>query len=65
MSHAVFHSPMTFFETTAFGDILTHFSSDMYRVDDRIARFFNSMLSTRIRTAMMLLIMAWSKYTVN
>jgi ABC-type multidrug transport system fused ATPase/permease subunit len=56
---------MTFFETTAFGDILTHFSSDMYRVDDRIARFFNSMLSTRIRTAMMLLIMAWSKYTVN
>jgi ABC-type multidrug transport system fused ATPase/permease subunit len=61
LSHAVFHSPMSFFETTAFGEIITRFSTNMNQVDDRVARFFSSMISPRTRTAVILLIIAWSK----
>ncbi|KIV91179.1 hypothetical protein, variant [Exophiala mesophila] len=41
MAHAIFRSPMSFFETTPIGRILNRFSSDIYRVDEVIARTFN------------------------
>ncbi|KAK5077011.1 ATP-binding cassette glutathione S-conjugate transporter ycf1 [Lithohypha guttulata] len=41
MAYAIFRSPMVFFETTPVGRILNRFSSDVYRVDEVIARTFN------------------------
>ncbi|OAX83617.1 hypothetical protein ACJ72_02017 [Emergomyces africanus] len=41
MAYAIFRSPMNFFETTPSGRILNRFSSDIYRVDEVIARTFN------------------------
>ena len=41
MAFAIFRSPMSFFETTPTGRILNRFSSDIYRVDEVIARTFN------------------------
>ncbi|RMZ75001.1 hypothetical protein DV737_g5549, partial [Chaetothyriales sp. CBS 132003] len=41
MAFAIFRSPMTFFETTPVGRILNRFSSDIYKVDEVIARTFN------------------------
>jgi ABC-type multidrug transport system fused ATPase/permease subunit len=41
MAHAIFRSPMNFFDTTPTGRILNRFSSDIYRVDEVIARTFN------------------------
>ncbi|KAI9775055.1 MAG: hypothetical protein M1835_005954 [Candelina submexicana] len=38
MAFAIFRSPMTFFETTPAGRILNRFSSDIYRVDEVLAR---------------------------
>ena len=41
MAFAIFRSPMVFFETTPVGRVLNRFSSDIYRVDEVIARTFN------------------------
>lgn len=41
MAFAIFRSPMSFFETTPAGRILNRFSSDIYRVDEVLARTFN------------------------
>jgi ATP-binding cassette, subfamily C (CFTR/MRP), member 1 len=41
MAYAIFRSPMSFFDTTPIGRILNRFSSDIYRVDEVIARTFN------------------------
>ncbi|KIW71014.1 hypothetical protein PV04_03236 [Phialophora macrospora] len=41
MAYAIFRSPMSFFDTTPAGRILNRFSSDIYRVDEVIARTFN------------------------
>ena len=41
MAYAIFRSPMSFFETTPSGRILNRFSSDIYRVDEVLARTFN------------------------
>ncbi|OAP61199.1 hypothetical protein AYL99_03400 [Fonsecaea erecta] len=41
MAYAIFRSPMSFFDTTPVGRILNRFSSDIYRVDEVIARTFN------------------------
>ena len=41
MAYAIFRSPMSFFETTPTGRILNRFSSDIYRVDEVLARTFN------------------------
>ena len=41
MAFAIFRSPMSFFETTPAGRILNRFSSDIYRVDEILARTFN------------------------
>ncbi|RFU74096.1 cadmium factor [Trichoderma arundinaceum] len=41
MANAIFRSPMSFFDTTPAGRILNRFSSDIYRVDEILARTFN------------------------
>ncbi|KAI7038315.1 hypothetical protein KC317_g23664, partial [Hortaea werneckii] len=41
MAYAIFRSPMSFFETTPSGRILNRFSSDIYRIDEVLARTFN------------------------
>lgn len=41
MANAIFRSPMSFFDTTPAGRILNRFSSDIYRLDEVLARTFN------------------------
>ncbi|EFW99233.1 ABC metal ion transporter [Grosmannia clavigera kw1407] len=41
MATAIFRSPMSFFDVTPAGRILNRFSSDIYRVDEVLARTFN------------------------
>ncbi|KAI9729959.1 MAG: hypothetical protein M1834_006157 [Cirrosporium novae-zelandiae] len=50
MAFAIFRSPMTFFETTPAGRILNRFSSDIYRVDEVLARTFNMLFVNSART---------------
>lgn len=49
MAFAIFRSPMTFFETTPSGRILNRFSSDIYRVDEVLARTFNMLFTNSAR----------------
>jgi hypothetical protein len=52
MAYAIFRSPMSFFETTPSGRVLNRFSSDIYRVDEVLARTFNmvSWYNVHVRT---------------
>lgn len=45
MVFAIFRSPMAFFETTPAGRILNRFSSDIYRIDEVLARTFNMLFN--------------------
>lgn len=49
MAFAIFRSPMNFFEITPVGRILNRFSSDIYRVDEVIARTFNMLFVNSAR----------------
>lgn len=49
MAFAIFRSPMSFFDTTPAGRILNRFSSDIYRVDEIIARTFNMLFVNSTR----------------
>lgn len=49
MAFAIFRSPMSFFETTPAGRILNRFSSDIYRVDEVLARTFNMLFVNSAR----------------
>ncbi|KAF2669154.1 multidrug resistance-associated protein 1 [Microthyrium microscopicum] len=55
MAFAIFRSPMSFFETTPAGRILNRFSSDIYRVDEVIARNFNGLVMNAARAGFTLI----------
>ncbi|OQO03652.1 hypothetical protein B0A48_10317 [Cryoendolithus antarcticus] len=56
MAYAIFRSPMSFFETTPTGRILNRFSSDIYRVDEVLARTFNMLFVNAARAAFTLVV---------
>ncbi|KAI4095607.1 MAG: hypothetical protein LQ344_001538 [Seirophora lacunosa] len=60
MAHAIFRSPMSFFETTPTGRILNRFSSDIYRVDEVLARTFNMLFVNTARALYTLVLIAAS-----
>ena len=60
MAFAIFRSPMSFFETTPSGRILNRFSSDIYRVDEVLARTFNMLFVNSARAFYTLVLIAAS-----
>ncbi|KAL8951041.1 MAG: hypothetical protein Q9222_002955 [Ikaeria aurantiellina] len=60
MAYAIFRSPMNFFETTPTGRILNRFSSDIYRVDEVLARTFNMLFVNTVRALFTLVLIAAS-----
>lgn len=60
MAYAIFRSPMSFFETTPTGRILNRFSSDIYRVDEVLARTFNMLFVNTARTFYTLILISAS-----
>ncbi len=60
MAHAIFRSPMSFFETTPAGRILNRFSSDIYRVDEVLARTFNMLFVNAARAGFTLVVISAS-----
>lgn len=60
MAFAIFRSPMSFFETTPAGRILNRFSSDIYRVDEVLARTFNMLFVNSARAIFTMVIIATS-----
>ena len=60
MAYAIFRSPMSFFETTPSGRILNRFSSDIYRVDEVLARTFNMLFVNTARAFYTLILIAVS-----
>ncbi|KAJ5759824.1 Metal resistance protein YCF1 [Penicillium odoratum] len=60
MAFAIFRSPMNFFETTPSGRILNRFSSDIYRVDEVLARTFNMLFANTARAMFTMVVIASS-----
>ncbi|KAF2231926.1 multidrug resistance-associated protein 1 [Viridothelium virens] len=60
MAFAIFRSPMRFFETTPAGRILNRFSSDIYKVDEVLARTFNMLFVNSARAAFTLVVISTS-----
>jgi len=60
MAYAIFRSPMSFFETTPAGRILNRFSSDIYRVDEVLARTFNMLFVNVARSGFTLVVISAS-----
>ncbi|KAF1981153.1 ABC transporter family protein [Aulographum hederae CBS 113979] len=60
MAFAIFRSPMSFFETTPSGRILNRFSSDIYRVDEVLARTFNMLFVNSARALFTLVVISAS-----
>ncbi|SPQ22876.1 ebef6632-866d-439f-84cd-3a4a4182fd09 [Thermothielavioides terrestris] len=60
MATAIFRSPMSFFDVTPAGRILNRFSSDIYRVDEVLARSFNMLFNNLARSAFTLVIISVS-----
>ncbi|KAK1971225.1 hypothetical protein LY78DRAFT_137606 [Colletotrichum sublineola] len=58
MANAIFRSPMSFFDTTPTGRILNRFSSDIYRVDEVLARTFNMLFVNAARSGFTLAIIS-------
>ncbi|TEA16194.1 Metal resistance protein YCF1 [Colletotrichum sidae] len=51
MANAIFRSPMSFFDVTPTGRILNRFSSDIYKVDEVLARTFNMLFVNAARSS--------------
>ncbi|KAK4548531.1 hypothetical protein LTR36_009441 [Oleoguttula mirabilis] len=60
MAYAIFRSPMSFFETTPSGRILNRFSSDIYKIDEVLARTFNMLFTNAARAAFTLVVITSS-----
>lgn len=60
MAYAIFRSPMSFFETTPSGRILNRFSSDVYRIDEVLARTFNMLFANGARAIFTLVVISFS-----
>ncbi|KAJ5381565.1 Metal resistance protein YCF1 [Penicillium cataractarum] len=58
MAFAIFRSPMNFFETTPSGRILNRFSSDVYRVDEVLARTFNMLFANSARAVFTMIVIS-------
>ncbi|KAK3379821.1 P-loop containing nucleoside triphosphate hydrolase protein [Lasiosphaeria ovina] len=60
MATAIFRSPMSFFDVTPAGRILNRFSSDIYRVDEVLARMFNMLIGNLVRSGFTLVVISVS-----
>jgi ATP-binding cassette subfamily C (CFTR/MRP) protein 1 len=58
MATAIFRSPMSFFDVTPAGRILNRFSSDIYRVDEVLARTFNMLFNNLARSLFTLVVIS-------
>ncbi|KXX78551.1 Metal resistance protein YCF1 [Madurella mycetomatis] len=58
MATAIFRSPMSFFDVTPAGRILNRFSSDIYRVDEVLARTFNMLFNNLAKSCFTLVVIS-------
>ncbi|KAK3692102.1 P-loop containing nucleoside triphosphate hydrolase protein [Podospora appendiculata] len=58
MATAIFRSPMSFFDVTPAGRILNRFSSDIYRVDEVLARTFNMLFNNLAKSGFTLVVIS-------
>lgn len=60
MLHSVVRCPMTFFETTPLGRIVNRFSSDMYKVDQQLARTIPTFFGNAFRVLTILAVILYT-----
>ncbi|KAK9477858.1 P-loop containing nucleoside triphosphate hydrolase protein [Lipomyces japonicus] len=58
MAEAVVRSPMSFFDTTPIGRVINRFTTDVYRVDELLARVFSMFFNNTIRVCFTLLVIS-------